>query len=110
ALDRRWPRLVVHELPVPPRLHEPRTGELFEVMRDRCLAHRKTVAKPLTANFPALRNVLEDLHATGIRQRLSDPLKLLSVHKPLHRNRTIDRYSSKWFGASRLVAASCWLL
>src|SRR5207247_1759309 len=65
-LDRRRPRFVVHVLSVPPRLDEPRTRELFEVMRDRGLPDWKTVTEPLATNLPALCYVLENLYATGI--------------------------------------------
>lgn len=79
-LQHRWPGPVVHELPVPTRLHQTGACELLEVVGDRGLPHRKAAAEATTADFGLLRDVLQDLDPAGIGQRLGDALELLSVH------------------------------
>ena len=50
------------------------------MMRDSRLADREAPAQTLAANLGLLRDVLEDLEPSRIRQCLGDPLELLGLH------------------------------
>lgn len=79
-IEHRRARPIVHVLSFPPRLDQSCTCELLEMVRDRRLADRKAAAEALTPHLGPLRDVLENLEAARVGQRLRDALKLIGVH------------------------------
>lgn len=49
------------------------------MVRDGRLPHRKAATEPLTPDLALSRDVLEDLEATRVGERLCDSLELLGI-------------------------------
>jgi hypothetical protein len=76
-VEYRWTRAIVYELAIPPGFDETGAGQLFQVMRNGRLSDGETPAKRSATHLRLLRDMLQNLEPSRIRQRLRDPLKLL---------------------------------
>jgi hypothetical protein len=71
------PDLAAKILAIPVRFDQPGPHQLLDMMRDRCLGHRKLFPQLATGAFLLAGDDLEYRHAPRIGQRLGDQLELL---------------------------------
>lgn len=74
-------KAIEHELPLSPRLNESRAGQFLEMVRHRGLRDRKLLAQPLAAHLATVCDLLENLEAPGIGERLGNAFEAFGINR-----------------------------